>query len=518
MNPHGSDTWLLPEGEDVEQFLVELGKAFFDIVALPEYSATVAYVDTFDWRLYRQEYLLHNHGASWTLYHGDSCEVTLQQGGPQLATTCFAADFPEGRLRDTLEPVLGIRCLLPVARLHLAGRQYRLLNDDEKTVARLVVEVQRPEGRKNGYSLIRLFAVRGYDQELEHARRILAKCTGAQESSPLIGFEQSCRAAGRYPLDYSSKFNITLHPETSARQSMTEIYLQLLESIRRNIPGVIADWDSEFLHDVRVAIRRTRSGLSLVKDVLPDPVVTRFKKEFAALGSLTGPTRDLDVYLLCRQDFLARLPLPLQPGLALFFDRLARQRHAEQKQLARRLRAKKITTLLADWQRCLERQDRRPAPLAGVSVKALADPIIRRHHKRVLRSGWSLDAATPDAEVHRLRIQCKKLRYAMEFFSSLYPKQEIQSVVRHLKKLQDILGTFNDLSVQQILVQETLSAIGTGSAGKHGAAMAASLGGLMQSLFQEQRALRGHFKAAFAQFANEETTLLCHQLFRKQQE
>jgi CHAD domain-containing protein len=518
MNTHGGGTWLLPEEGEVEHLLAELKGVFFDVVALPEYSATVAYADTFDWRLYRQEYLLHNHGSSWTLYHGDTCEVTLQQGGPRLAAPCFAADFPEGRLRDVLAPVLGIRCLLPVATLHLNGRQYRLLNEDEKTVARLVVERQRPEGLQNGYCLARLFAVRGYDQELTHARRILGERAGAQESTPLIGFEQSCRAAGRFPLDYSSKFNVTLLPDSAARLAMTEIYLQLLENIRRNIPGVIADWDSEFLHDFRVAVRRTRSGLSLVKHVLPDAVVVRFKKEFAALGNLTGPTRDLDVYLLCRQDFLNRLPPFLQPGLALFFDQLARRRHGEQKQLARRLRTKKMTALLMDWQRCLERQDRRPAPLADAPIKEVADSIIRRHHKQVVRSGFSLETTSPDTEVHRLRIQCKKLRYAMEFFSSLYPRDEIQTVVQHLKKLQDILGTFNDLSVQQALVRNTLEAIGNGSGGKNGAAMAASLGGLMQSLFQEQQTLRGHFKEAFAQFADEETTLLCHQLFRKQRD
>jgi CHAD domain-containing protein len=518
MNPQGSDTWLLPEGEEVDRLLAELGKVFAAIVALPEYSATVAYVDTFDWRLYRQDYLLHNHGASWTLYHGDSCEVTLQQGGPRLGSPCFAADFPEGRLRDVLEPVLGIRCLLPVAALDLNGRQYRLLNEDEKTVVRLVVEWQRPEGQGDGYCLVRLFAVRGYDQELEQARALLANCTKGQQSSSLIGFEQSCRAAGRYPLDYNSKFTITLEPKQTARQAMAAIYLQLLKNMRSNIPGVVADWDSEFLHDLRVAIRRTRSGLSLVKQVLPDAVVTRFKKEFAALGSLTGPTRDLDVYLLCRQSFIKRLPPTLQPGLALFFDQLARQRHTAHKQLARRLQAKKINVLLTDWQRCLERHDRHFAPLAGVGIKDVADPIIRRHHKKVLRAGFSLDAATPDPEVHQLRILCKKLRYAMEFFSSLYPKEDIQAVIRHLKKLQDILGTFNDLSVQQALVQTTLKAMDQGSEIKNSRIMAAALGGLMQSLFQEQQQLRHHFKEAFVQFADEETTQLCHQLFRKQQE
>ena len=135
----------------------------------------------------------------------------------------------------------------------------------------------------------------------------------------------------------------------------------------------------------------------------------------------------------------------------------------------------------------------------------------------MLRAGLALEATTADAEVHRLRIQCKKLRYAIEFFSSLYPKEEIQTVVRHLKQVQDILGNFNDLSVQQAMLRQALDSLPVVTAGER-LAMAAALGGLQQSLFQEQQALRTHFSEAFAQFANAQTTELCHQLFRQQQE
>ena len=92
MNPYGTETWLIPDNVTTEQVLKAL-QAMFCIDFLPEYSAKVNYVDTFDWRLFRQEYLLHNHSQSWTLYHGDSCEVTLQNGGPFLTPPCFASDF-----------------------------------------------------------------------------------------------------------------------------------------------------------------------------------------------------------------------------------------------------------------------------------------------------------------------------------------------------------------------------------------------------------------------------------------
>jgi CHAD domain-containing protein len=279
---------------------------------------------------------------------------------------------------------------------------------------------------------------------------------------------------------------------------------------------VLADWDSEFLHDLRVAIRRTRSGLSLVKKVLPDTVTARFTRDFGLLGSLTGPTRDLDVYLLKRDDYLNRLPPALQPGMNVFFTELARRRQIEQKKLVRVLRGKKSKTILEAWHRALHSSDRQPAPWAGMPVGALASRIIVKRYKRVLRDGQALNAATPDPEVHRLRIQCKKLRYAIEFFSGLYPKDEIQKVVRQLKKLQDILGTFNDLSVQQEMLRLTLEELRAGS--RRNVELAAALGGLLHSLFEEQRELRGHFAEAFDQFSEPATTALFHELFRKKQE
>ena len=511
----GADTWLLPDLLPAEGVLAALA-AEFGLDIAPESGATVVYADSFDWRLYRQGCLLHCCGACWTLSHDDSGEVVVQQDGPELHASCVAADFPPGRLRELLAPILGVRCLLPLATVHLRGRQIRLLNQDEKMVARVVLETQQAADSERQYRQIRLFGVRGYGDEQESVRRILAAAGVSEPVSPLIAFEEGCRARGRTPLDYSSKFTLELGGGETARQAMARVYLALLATITRNIPGVLADCDPEFLHDLRVAIRRTRSGLSLVKRVLPDAVTDRFSRAFGRLGALTGPTRDLDVYLLAREDCRQRLSPSLQPGLEEFFAGLSRQRRVEQKKLARALRAEKNTTTFNAWQRALRRQDRQPAELADQPVRDLAGRIILKRYKRVVREGRVLDAATPDAEVHRLRIQCKKLRYAMEFFGSLYPRQDLQTLIQHLKRLQDILGSFNDLSVQQEMIRQNLSHLAARSRGDLD--QAAALGGLLQSLFQEQRDLRTHFAEAFAQFSDSTTSALFHQLFRKRQE
>ena len=78
-------------------------------------------------------------------------------------------------------------------------------------------------------------------------------------------------------------------------------------SSRDNLPGTLDDIDSEFLHDLRVAVRRTRrcsasSGAS-TRDRLQ-----HFRDEFKRLQAITGDLRDLDVYLLDFDDLRASLP------------------------------------------------------------------------------------------------------------------------------------------------------------------------------------------------------------------
>lgn len=519
MQQSETDTWFMPDTLQLETFIAALS-ATFVVDYDPTCTQMVTYADSLDWRLYQRGCILHCNEGSWSLYHGDSDVVTAQQDGPELHDSLLARDFPPGPVRNALEDLLGIRCLLPLTSILLYNLEIRLLNQEGgKTVARLIFETQQPIGGQS-FHLIRLVSFQDYGQEAIKIRQILAEQGICQGASRLIGFLEGCKAAGRRPLDYSSKFSLELDADSTAGQAMAQIYRALLDNIDRNIPGAIAHWDTEFLHDLRVAIRRTRSGLSLVNKVLPEAVVDRFTKVFNRLGKLTGPTRDLDVYLQNREAYLLRLTPRLQVGLEFFFADLERRRRIEQKKLARVLRAKKTQDLLTSWRRSLGSRDQQSAPWAAIPAVDLASRIICKRLKQVLKLGRTLEASTADSEVHRLRIQCKKLRYTMEFFSTLYPKQKMQVVLRHLKKLQDILGSFNDLSVQQELLQSTLKL-------KKGAArsprqveqveQAAALGALIQSLYQEQQALRGHFAEAFEQFGNSETTTRFFELFQKKQ-
>ena len=103
--------------------------------------------------------------------------------------------------------------------------------------------------------------------------------------------------ADRIPAN-GNRSSAKLRPETFAAVAIAEMLTGFAAAIEENVPGTVASIDTEFLHDLRVAVRRTRSILKLVGDVLPDGLAERFAPEFKWLGDLTTPVRDLDVYLL----------------------------------------------------------------------------------------------------------------------------------------------------------------------------------------------------------------------------
>src|SRR5258708_39833116 len=101
--------------------------------------------------------------------------------------------------------------------------------------------------------------------------------------------------------------------------------------------------DNDYIHDQRVAVRRTRHVLKLAGSVLPAGLVGQYRPEFKWLGDLTTPTRDLDVYLLGYSAMAAKLIAGTEPELWPFHEYLMRQRAASQRQLARGLRSARFS-------------------------------------------------------------------------------------------------------------------------------------------------------------------------------
>ncbi len=511
MQENKTKTWILPETISPDQLIKKMAGRFNVRRELPHKTA-VTYFDSFDWRLYRKNYLLTQTDGTWELGLRDSGRLVASFFETDRIRRKFAWEFPADLLARHLKSILGVRGLLPLVSFDVQTRRLRVMNADKKTIAFIEIVTHETHVDPHTFHTVRLKNIRGYENATRKLGRYLHRCGVRDSASTEYVFKEGVAVMGRFPLDYSSRFSIALTTDLSIRQAALSIYQQLLDTMRRNEAGIIEDIDSEFLHDFRVAIRRTRSGLTQLKDALPSDITETFKREFAYLGQVTGPTRDLDVYLLYKKDYLSRLPGFLREGMADFFIEMADKRRREWEKMVMVLQSARYRKIIDDWQSYLEAGDDGELPgNSGQPVDRYARKIIHRRYVRIMKKGKAIGPSSPDESFHRLRIQCKKLRYSLEFFASLFPASAMRQVIKQLKRLQANLGGFNDLSVQQDMLQHYLAAIRPGS--KKNQNLAVAIGGLLTALHHEQKEVQRQFATTFKKFSGSKNLKLFKDLF-----
>ena len=298
----------------------------------------------------------------------------------------------------------------------------------------------------------------------------------------------------------SMKPNEPLDADHRADAVTKRILLDLLDAIEANVEGARLGADSECLHDLRVATRRTRSVLGQIKEVFPADVTRLYRERFAWLQRVTGPVRDLDVYLLSFDDYRDSLSPSLRPWLEPWREWLIARREHERRTLIEWLDSSEFQTLRGNWRDFLSEPvpDQPVARNAARSIKSLADERIRRLAKRVRREGRAIGSESPATDLHELRKSCKKLRYLMEFMAPLYPDEEIRPLIKTLKRLLDWLGAHQDLAVQTAHLQEMAEDMRHDTSVATGALLA--MGALIANLAARQRAARDGFAEVFATF------------------
>lgn len=479
---------------------------------------TLCYLDTFDWRLYNKDLLCRRQGRGYTLSDFSGAYL-LQADGPTTSHP-VSRDF-EGGMGEKLAEVIGIRALLPHVEIVRRRQSFQIVNHDKKRVLAGLLAQDQLKGKDGVLTALggtlTVEGVRGYGKILAKVTEILQGqgfAAGYSEEQCLLS---ALAAVGREPLDYCSQFSMHLDPTETIVCAAQKIFLQLLATMERNIPGIVEDIDSEFLHDFRVALRRTRSLLGSLKNILAGSEMEFFRSEFQKIGLVTGPVRDFDVYLLEESGYHAMLPEGLQAGLTVFFKDLRRQRVKEFRRLQKGLQTKSFRQFLQRWRRYVEDLEASLLPMeladGHKTCKDVAVKAIRKRLRSILKDGALIGPQSPDADLHEVRIQAKKLRYLLEFYRSLFPEAVMDALVKSLKKLQDNLGSFNDLSVQQQVLAHHQSGLAAGGETRKAVLVAAALGGLITHLHEEQIAVRQKFDLAFAQFATEEHRNLFHSLW-----
>jgi len=246
-------------------------------------------------------------------------------------------------------------------------------------------------------------------------------------------------------------------PDTRAVAVILEA---LVEVMADNEEGVIERRDDEFLHDFRVAVRRTRSALSLFGTVLPPAVLRRGRRFFKDLGGRTNPARELDVLLLGLPVYAEELSAADREGLEALEEQIAGERARQYAGIRRWLEGKTYRRAIAAWRSDLAKLS---STDGGGTMAVRAAKAIRKAAARANRQTAELGTGDRDAAIHRLRIRFKKLRHALEFSRSLTPGAEVQRFIGSLKRLQDELGAHQDLVVHGERLAELARASQSGS-------------------------------------------------------
>lgn len=474
-----------------------------ELVIKTDKETKATLLDTFDSDLRQSHRILIKQGRKLRLLDADS-RISITQQCP--LNWHFIGELENQPVKSMLKDISPLRAFIPNADFHLQAGQLSLIDTNKKTHVRIHIYTFTNDQLKKSIGLVQ--PLRGYEPSCTKLLDELEKETLATETD----VTRIYKMLGVKADVYCAKPAIPISRDDYAIDAATSIIHTFLNVARQNESGAIADLDTEFIHDYRVSLRKVRSVLSLFKGVYDKTATEMLKSEFSVIMKNTNRLRDLDVYLLDRNAYFSMLPQSLHDGLNVMFEIVAADRGREQRKVARYLKSENYRNAIEKLIRLFELPGSiEPGPVADKPVFEFACRLIRKRYGKVCTIARSITDDTPDSTVHDLRIQCKKLRYLMEFFLPLFAKDEVKNLIKSLKKFQDNLGRFNDFSVQQHSLQTLLEQ--HSDADHCDTKLAASIGGLITVLNRQQLHERANVMQNFAEFDSSDTKNSFHTLF-----
>ena len=466
------------------------------LASIGNQDTMAACLDDFGNSLKRSGRILIRYQKNLLLLKVGEPEVWTQVSAPGWR---FIPQMDEGPVKSRLQDCSPIRAFQAGAENAMGIKKYVVLDDNRKTTARCTLYHLDNGERSLTFGFTQ--PLRGYDAEHSILRRFLEK-NGASALDSHANLHAQC---GFDQPMYDSKPSVEITADAPAIETANHLVATSLNVARQNEQGVSRDYDTEFLHDYRVNLRKVRSVLSLFKGVYGDEDTAHLKRQFSDIMKVTNRLRDLDVYLLAKQDLFGLLPERMQPGLEQMFSIFNKERRRELKHVIKMLHSSSYQRDMAELQEKFRSTDRlAPGPKAMTASLPFATHLIWARYSKVCRIARKIDQSTPDEEIHELRIQCKKLRYLMEFFAGLFPQRMLKDLIKPLKRLQDNLGNFNDFSVQQDSLQAFLNSYANSHRSGNVVAMAESIGALIILLRQKQAEQRAQVTQSFADFDSPE--------------
>ncbi len=496
-------TTFLIAGRDTGTVVESLGELGF--VFDERRAVTTTLLDTFDGRL-------HRAGLKLELHESNGLELVLSGDRAVPAHLAVAAaprlpgDLPPGPFRARLAALTDVRALQPQIRVSTRTTRASRRDSTGGVVATAQLHervrvVDRP-GITCPQATIEIREVTGYSRRARQAVEVLDELGLPRCESDTLS---QCAAAAEVDLaGFTATATVPLESAMPAVDGIRAVLANLARAIIANWQGTIDQSDPEFLHDLRIAVRRTRTVVAEGKGLLPAMIRDPARDGFAWLGRLTGPARDLDVYLIEWDSYTSPLGVDVVSSLAPVRILLEQRRADAHIELERALRSEQAAHLIGAWTTWLGE------PIDGEHIEPRAErPLGRLVAARIGRAnavlverGRMIDPSSPADQVHDLRKDAKKLRYLLECFGSLVPDAPLKRFVKRLKALQDNLGEHQDAEVHVTMLRAVAHELF--EAGASPDTMIA-IGQLTERLDQQRGSARAEFAERFADYDTSST-------------
>ncbi len=243
------------------------------------------------------------------------------------------------------------------------------------------------------------------------------------------------------------RFAASANIETVARDVLRDCFAQIAE----NMVVVAASDAIEGPHQLRVGLRRLRTAFSIFGPSLGKEALADLNAKARRLGQVVGELRDLDV--LVEEVIAGQAALGLdEPALEALTGALEPRRRAVRAEVRAMLAGPETVGFLFDLAQMIEARgwfspsDYTQTERLAAPILSEAQSILARRLTRVRKRGRKPEKLSAE-ELHELRKELKKLRYAADMLSPVFAAKRVEGHLKALRRLQDTFGSLNDAAM-----------------------------------------------------------------------
>ena len=424
------------------------------IVPAPAKRLVDAYVDTEDWRMGRAGYVLRVRRRAGRVEttlkdlssatQGLRRRLEVTQPLPASGLSGLDRTGPVGWRVEALagahelKQVLEVRTHRRPFGLEIYGERVGELALDDTVIA------IGHERRKLRLTRVEVEVLPAWVDAMQPFVERLRRECGLQPAT-LSKFEAGLMAAGLAIPGLPDLGSTAVTSQSSLGELAYSVLRKDALTMLAQAPGTRLGEDIEALHQMRVATRRMRAAMDMFAEVLPVRA-HHLHAELGWLAALLGEVRDLDIQIGRFDEWTDEMSGDHREALDELAELLVSQRARARAALLEALDSKRYDRLVSGLAAMLAQGPSARSSAARTAAVTAVPALVAERHRGARKAARRATRTGVASDYHRLRIRCKRLRYALEFATGLYDG-ELRGFVRQMTRLQDTLGAMQDAEV-----------------------------------------------------------------------